>query len=88
MTFQPHSLNLIGKCAAALLLACTVLPASAQQAQPKTSESQTHGISLANMDRSIIPGDNFYLYCNGDWIKNTELPSAPRRASVFSPLTR
>ena len=35
---------------------------------------ETHGIVVANMDRSVKPGDDFYHYANGDWIKRTELP--------------
>jgi putative endopeptidase len=27
-------------------------------------------IDPANMDISVKPGDNFYLYANGAWIKN------------------
>ena len=27
------------------------------------------GISIANMDPSVIPGDNFYLYANGGFIE-------------------
>ena len=50
------------------------------------SKPDTHGISVANMDRSVVPGDNFFLYCNGDWIKRTELPPDRARLSVFSTL--
>jgi len=68
------------KCAGICSLALTL--ATAQEA-PK---QDTHGISVANMDRSVIPGDNFYLYCNGDWIKRTELPPDRARISMFSTL--
>jgi putative endopeptidase len=33
----------------------------------------THGIVVANMDRSVKPGDDFYRYANGGWIKRTEI---------------
>ena len=35
----------------------------------------THGIVVANMDRAVKPGDDFYRYANGDWLKRTEIPS-------------
>ncbi len=35
---------------------------------------ETHGIVVANMDRSVKPGDDFYHFANGDWIKRTEIP--------------
>ena len=41
---------------------------------------ETHGIAVASMDRSVKPGDDFYLYANGDWIKRAVIP--PDRAGV------
>jgi putative endopeptidase len=35
---------------------------------------ETHGISVDNIDRSVKPGDDFYHYANGSWIKRTEIP--------------
>jgi putative endopeptidase len=35
---------------------------------------ETHGIVVADMDRSVKPGDDFYHYANGAWIKRTEIP--------------
>jgi endothelin-converting enzyme/putative endopeptidase len=35
---------------------------------------ETHGISVDNIDRSVKPGDDFYHYANGAWIKRTEIP--------------
>ena len=46
----------------------------------------THGINVANMDRSVTPGDNFYLYANGDWIKRTAIPADRAGIGVFSTL--
>jgi putative endopeptidase len=33
------------------------------------------GIDLAGMDRSIDPGDDFFGYTNGGWMKSTEIPA-------------
>ena len=30
-----------------------------------------------NMDLSVKPGDNFFMYCNGSWWKNTVVPTDP-----------
>ena len=38
------------------------------------------------MDRSIKPGDDFYLYTNGEWIKRTEIPPDRAAISVFTAL--
>jgi len=48
---------------------------------------ETHGISVANMDRSVKPGDDFYLYSNGDWIKRTEIPPDRPGVNVFTKLS-
>ena len=45
-----------------------------------STELETHGIVVANMDRSVKPGDDFYRYANGGWIKRAEIP--PDRSSI------
>jgi putative endopeptidase len=40
------------------------------------------GIDLSAMDRSVKPGDNFFLYVNGAWLKNAIIP--PERATTGS----
>ncbi|MBK8608750.1 MAG: M13 family metallopeptidase [Chitinophagaceae bacterium] len=44
-------------------------------------------IDPANMDLSVKPGDNFYLYANGTWIKNTPIPSSKTRWGSFDALS-
>ena len=69
-------------------LALSITPAYAQEGakQDDNAKPTTHGINVANMDKSQKPGDNWYLYCNGDWIKNTPMPADRARLSVFSAL--
>ena len=33
------------------------------------------GLDLAGRDTSIAPGDDFFAYANGGWIRNTEIPA-------------
>ena len=82
MKFLTEPFNLVIKSAAICSLAFALLPATAQQA----SQPETHGINVSNMDKNEKPGDNWYLYCNGDWIKRTEIPPDRARLSVFSAL--
>ena len=70
--------GLIGLC----VFSFALLAACAQDAP----QSDAHGIAVANMDRAVTPGNNFFLYCNGDWIKNTEIPADRSRIGVFSTL--
>ena len=68
--------------AAILALAGVLAVARAQE----TATTDTHGIQPANMDRSVKPGDDFYLYANGAWIKRTEIPPDRSRIGVFTKL--
>src|SRR5580698_3784119 len=43
-------------------------------------------IDPANMDLSVRPGDNFYLYANGNWIKNNPVPPSKTRWGSFDQL--
>ena len=56
-------------------------------ANAQESKNQgSHGIVVADMDRSVEPGENFYRYCNGAWLKRTEIPADRPGLSVFSML--
>jgi putative endopeptidase len=39
-----------------------------------STESESQGIVVANMDRTVKPGDDFFHYANGGWIKQAQLP--------------
>ncbi len=71
---------------ASAMLCIAVLPIAAQTATKPAAVASAHGISAANMDRSVTPGDNFYLYTNGDWIKRTVIPPDRAAIGVFSAL--
>ena len=72
--------QVFARTAACALLALAAVVAHAQDA-PKPD---THGIAVGNMDPSVKPGDDFFEYANGDWIKRTEIPPDRGRVSVFS----
>lgn len=44
---------------------------------------ENNAIDKANMDLSIKPGENFYLYANGGWLKNNPLPKDKSRLGAF-----
>ena len=68
-----------------LLTAGVVLSLFAVFAQ-QASAPETHGIAVANIDRSVKPGDDFYRFANGDWIKRTEIPPDRAVIDVFTKL--
>jgi len=49
------------------LAVAPLLPLRAQRAVP--------GLDTAGMDRSVRPGDDFYLYANGSWLRRTVIPA-------------
>ena len=63
-------------CAAILLLSLSAAAAGPAKDNPEKSALPTGpAVNLSYMDRSVRPGDDFYDYANGDWIKHTEIPS-------------
>ena len=43
----------------------------------------TWGIDLAAMDRSVVPGDDFFRYTGGTWMKATKIPADRARWGSF-----
>jgi putative endopeptidase len=72
---------LLKSATACALLAFASLTAYAQKAPaPETDGALIAEATVANMDRSVRPGDDFFRYANGDWLKRTEIP--PDRSYV------
>src|SRR6476620_8097392 len=57
-----------------LIVAATTLALSRLHAQTDHTSTST-GIDVAGMDRSVKPGDDFFAYANGSWVKETEIPA-------------
>ncbi|QIK77905.1 M13 family metallopeptidase [Sphingomonas piscis] len=41
------------------------------------------GIVPASMDKSVKPGDDFFAYANGSWVKNTQIPEDRSSTGAF-----
>jgi len=41
-----------------------------------SDQSQTVFFDKSGMDTTVKPGDNFFMYANGKWVKNTKIPAA------------
>jgi len=50
-------------------------------------EAKQKFLDPAGMDSSIKPGDNFYLFVNGGWLKNTPIPASEPALGSFLNLT-
>jgi putative endopeptidase len=61
------------------------VPPPAPAPAPKP-ELGTFGFDTAGMDRSVQPGDNFYMFANGIWAKNTPIPADKSNYGMFTKL--
>jgi putative endopeptidase len=79
--------------AAALLLAGAT-PILAQSAAPATAASTagkarygSFGVDLAARDTAVDPGDNFFQYANGSWLRTTQIPADRSSWSLWTTLS-
>jgi len=89
MSAQTHrglALPLLGAAlASSLIVACNqqaaspaptvAAPAATPAPAPAKPELGTFGFDTAGMDRAATPGDDFFSYANGNWVKTTEIPA-------------
>ena len=71
-----------------LLSAATLfsLESSAQHESPQGSTGITKFINKADMNSDVKPGDDFYQYASGAWIKNNPVPAKETRWGSFNQL--
>ena len=60
-------------------------PAPLPAPSPKPTYG-TFGFDSAGMDRNVAPGDDFFTYANGTWVKNTPIPPDKARYGMFNVL--
>jgi putative endopeptidase len=53
---------------------------------PAEVARDTHGLDLAGMDKSVNPGDDFFGYANGGWLRATRIPEDRASYGVFDAL--
>src|SRR6266498_2282845 len=53
---------------------------------PPGNDNPKKYIDKANMDLSVKPGDNFYRYANGNWVKTHPVPASKTRWGSFDEL--
>src|SRR5437899_1031614 len=69
-----------------MLMLCAFMLLQTTILLSQTSDKNFKFIDQANMDLSIKPGDNFYLYANGTWLKNNPVPASKTRWGSFDAL--
>src|ERR1700704_7069396 len=62
-----------------------ISPAKVESPKPKI-EKNPPPIDPTNMDTSVKPSEDFFMYANGGWIKRTEIPPEYSRWGSFNEL--
>jgi putative endopeptidase len=73
---SPNSSSAPVSAAPAAKPATTAAPAPA-------STAPDIGINLSYIDKSVKPGDNFFEYANGDWLKTAQIPADRSSTGAF-----
>src|SRR5437868_2986711 len=69
------------------IIIISLIAALGLRAEPQPQIAQNSPpIDPKNMDTSIKPGDDFFRYANGTWIKRTEIPPEYSRWGAFNEL--
>lgn len=71
-------------------IALVVLALLAANGAPLLSSrsARAQGLDLSGMDKSIDPGDDFFAYANGGWMKVTQIPADRSSYGVFDALAQ
>src|SRR5271155_3539289 len=71
--------------ALACAAAAAMTPALAETPAAKPAFG-SWGVDLSSMDKSVKPGDDFFLYVNGNWLKTAEIPADRTSTGSFQDL--
>src|SRR5690242_9255373 len=73
-------------CGALLLVTPVLAQSSPQSADPVAPKFGQWGVDLTSLDKAVKPGDNFFLYVNGGWLKTAEIPADRAQTGSFQDL--
>lgn len=62
------------------------LAGSSQSVVPQKAAGTTHGLDMTGINKSVNPGDDFFGYANGEWMKTTAIPNDRASYGVFDVL--
>jgi putative endopeptidase len=65
------------------LSACNTSTSTNNSSAQTEQQGSALGINPAWMDKSAVPGDDFYSYADGTWIKNTAIPADRSSIGAF-----
>ena len=65
-----------------LLLGAAIAAMGASALGAGTPAVKPWGVELSYIDKSVKPGDDFFLYANGNWVKTSKIPADRTYAGV------
>ena len=68
---------------ASLALGTAACNRGAKDPQIEASAANPSGIDLKAMDKAVKPGDDFFAYANGNWVKAAEIPADRSSIGAF-----
>ena len=79
------SINMKKANAIAILVSCIMAAGCAQKTveTPQPEREVVPAIELSNMDTTINPADDFFRYCNNNWLKNNPIPETYSTYGAF-----
>ena len=79
------SINMKKANAIAILVSCIMAAGCAQKTveTPQPEREVVPAIELSNMDTTINPADDFFRYCNNNWLKNNPIPESYSTYGAF-----
>lgn len=69
-----------------LLYSTTIVMATSIGCTQQTTQHTDKGIEIANMDTSVVAGDDFYMYATGGWQEANPIPDENARYGTFDKL--
>jgi len=70
-----------------IALACVMATACKNKSKDLTDAPRTVFFDKSGMDTTVKPADNFFMYVNGKWIKNTKIPASEKGAGGMYAMT-
>ena len=69
-----------------IAISSLILISSCAKKEVSMSKGDFNTISLDYLDKTIKPEDDFFLFANGNWVKNNEIPASESRWGSFNEL--
>src|SRR5690606_6322262 len=59
-----------------LSLLSVMMSCQSRTSKESSQETRASFFDVSGMDTTVSPGDNFFQYANGNWMKNTQIPAS------------